>query len=251
MKATQRGIQSVEVAGQILQVFVEQAQPLTLKELAELVGISAAQVYTYLVSLTRVGILKRNPFTQEFEPGHLSFRLGVAGLYNLPKVREAIPQADELGRREGVNVFLAVWSRHGPTVVRYVEHGAVLNIGFRLGTVMSLTRTATGRLFSAFQPPSLSEDVIRNQTFTRDSLDIFRSEVFQRDLEVIRDQRISIARGYPTPSVSSICAPIFDVEGHLLLTLTAFSSVASFDERRIAEVAETIRFATERLSAQP
>lgn len=251
MKATQRGIQSVEVAGQILQTVVAQARPLTLKEIAELVDTPAAQVFTYLVSLTRVGLLKRNPFTQEFEPGPLSFRLGVAALHNLPKVREAMPVADELGRRLGLNVFLAVWSRHGPTVVRYIEHGMVLNIGFRLGTIMSLTRTATGRLFSAFQPQALCEEVIANQTFTRDSLDAFRSGQFQQELADIRAQRLSIALGYPTPSVSAFSAPIFDAEGRLLLALSVFSSATSFDEGRIAEVTEAIRLAADGLSAQP
>lgn len=250
MKSTQRGIQSVEVAGQILHTVVAQARPLTLKEIAELVDTPAAQVFTYLVSLARVGLLKRNPFTQEFEPGPLSFRLGVAALHNLPKVRQAMPVADELGRRLGLNVFLAVWSRHGPTVVRYLEHGAVLNIGFRLGNIMSLTRTATGRLFSAFQPQGLCEEVIASQAFTRDRLEDFRSERFQQELAQIREQRLSMALGYPTPSVTAVSAPIFDAEGRLLLALSLFSSAASFDAGRIAEVAEAIRTAADALSAQ-
>jgi len=250
MKATQRGIQSVEVAGQILQAVVAQARPLTLREIAELVETPSAQVFTYLVSLARVGILKRNPNTQAFEPGPLSFRLGIAALYSLPKVRAAMPVSDALGRRLGLNMFIAVWSRHGPTVVRYVEHGMVLNIGFRLGNVLSLTRTATGRLFSAFQPESLCEDVIRNQAFTRDSLDTFRSAQFQQDMEEIRSQSLSMALGFPTPAVSTISAPIFDEEGRLLLALSAFSSAASFDEERIAEVTAALRLAADGLSAQ-
>jgi len=251
MKVMQRGIQSVEVAGQILQAMVAQARPLTLKEIAELVDTPAAQVFTYLVSLARVGILKRNPNTQVFEPGSLSFRLGIAALHSLPKVRAAVPVSNALGHRLGLNVFLAVWSRHGPTVVHYIEHGMVLNIGFGLGDVMSLTRTATGRLFSAFQPRLLCEAVIRNQAFTRESLDTYRSRSFQQDLAEIRTQRLSIALGFPTPSVYAFSAPVFDAEGRLLLALSVFSSATSFDDGRIAEVTDTLRLAADGLSAQP
>lgn len=247
MKSPQRGVQSVEVAGQILRVIVEQARPIGLKEIADLIGTPPSQVYTYLVSLTRVGLLKRNDHTQAFEPGQLAFRLGVSALYRLPKVSEAIPIVNEIGRRLEVNVFVAVWSRHGPIVVHYAEHGAVLSIGFRLGTVLSLTRTATGRLFAAHQPAALCEAVILGQTFTRDSVEMFQSQAFKQDLTAIRDQRQSIAQGYPTPSVSTIAIPVFGDDGQLLLTMTAFSAAASFNPARIAEVAHELRLAAERL----
>lgn len=251
MKATQKGIQSVEVAGQILQTVVAQARPLTLKEIAELVDTPPAQVFTYLVSLTRVGMLKRNPTTQAFEPGPLSFRLGIAALHSLPKVRAAMPVSDALGNRLGLNAFIAVWSRHGPTAVRYLEHAMVLNIGFRLGDILSLTRTATGRLFSAFQPPALCEEVIRHKTFTRDSLEVFGSDQFQQDLAEIRNQRFSLLLGVPTPSVSAFSAPVFDSEGRMILALSVFGATASFDERRIAEVTSELRAAADELSTQP
>lgn len=250
MKSPQRGVQSVEMAGQILRVIVDQARPLSLKEIADLVETPPSQVYTYLVSLTRVGLLKRNDFTQAFEPGQLSFRLGVSALYRLPKVSEAIPVVNEIGRRLEVNVFVAVWSRHGPIVVHYAEHGAFLSIGFRLGTVLSLTRTATGRLFSAYQPVDLSEAVIRNQTFTRDSLEMFQSKAFKDDLIEIRKKGTSVAQGYPTPSVSTISVPVLDQDGRILLAMTAFSGAASFDSSRIAGVAAELRLACERLMSE-
>lgn len=251
MSSKQRGIQSVEIAGQVLQAIVANGGPLILKEIAELVDIPPARIFTYLVSLTRVGLLKRNPYTQEYEPGPLSFRLGVAALHNLPKVRLAIPAADELGQHLGVNVFLTVWSRHGPTVVRYKEHGMILDIGFRLGTVMALTRTATGRLFAAFMPEDRCKEVLREQSFTRDSLKTYESEQFKKELANIRQNRLAIERGWPRPSVTAIAAPIFDTEGNLLLTITAFSSSTSFDEERITEVARSITKACDKLSALP
>ncbi|MEH6412487.1 IclR family transcriptional regulator [Pseudomonas sp. NPDC089395] len=247
MKSSQRGVQSVEMAGLILRTIVEQSRPLSLKEIADLVETPPSQVYTYLVSLTRVGLLKRNDYTQAFEPGQLSFRLGVSALYRLPKVSEAIPIVNEIGRRLEVNVFVAVWSRHGPIVVHYAEHGTVLSIGFRLGTVLSLTRTATGRLFAAYQPQELSASVIENQTFTRDSLETFQSEEFKEVLDEIRSAGRSVAQGYPTPSVSTISIPVFNDAGCLLLTMTAFSAAASFDLARIAEVTNEMRAASERL----
>lgn len=70
MKSESRGIQSVEIAGQILRVLVDHSRPLTLSEIAERAGTTSAQIHNYLVSMTRVGLLKRDPQSQKFEPGH-------------------------------------------------------------------------------------------------------------------------------------------------------------------------------------
>ncbi|MDT1878516.1 IclR family transcriptional regulator, partial [Acinetobacter baumannii] len=65
-------------------------------------------------------------------------------------MEEAIAHIAALGQRLNVNMFLSVWGRFGPLVIDYREHGAVMNIGFRLGSVLSLTQTATGKLFAAY-----------------------------------------------------------------------------------------------------
>ena len=51
MKSEQRGIQSVEVAGHILRMMVEQSAPMSLTEIAERVDSAPAQIFSYLVSL--------------------------------------------------------------------------------------------------------------------------------------------------------------------------------------------------------
>ena len=86
MKSEQRGIQSVEVAGHILRMMVEQSAPMSLTEIAERVDSAPAQIFSYLVSLERTGMLKRDPVTQKYEPGSLSLRLGINALYAAPNV---------------------------------------------------------------------------------------------------------------------------------------------------------------------
>lgn len=73
----QRGIQSVEVGGRLLQALARQREPLGLTELAGEAQLSSAQAHTYLVSLTRLGLVKRDALTGNYEPGPLSLRLGL------------------------------------------------------------------------------------------------------------------------------------------------------------------------------
>ena len=81
---TQRGIQSVEVAGRLLQALAAARQPLPLVALAAAAELSSAQAHTYLVSLLRLGLIKRTPGDGHYESGPLALRLGMARLAQEP-----------------------------------------------------------------------------------------------------------------------------------------------------------------------
>lgn len=228
-----RGIQSVELAAEILNLVVSQARALTLTEIAELIDTSPSRAYTYLVSLTRTGLLVRDSLTMEFSPGPLSLRLGADALLNFPKVRALIPLADDFGKEHGVNLFLAVWTPYGPIAVRSIEWGDVLNIGFRQGALLSLSRTATGKLFAAYRDAQEVEQVIISQRLARERIDEFQSADFQSELGKIKTCRVSVSRGVPTPSVSAISVPVFDNSGQIVLAITAFGASRSFDEQYV------------------
>ncbi|HCU0529020.1 IclR family transcriptional regulator [Klebsiella quasipneumoniae] len=241
MKSESRGIQSVEIAGQILRVLVDHSRPLTLSEIAERAGTTSAQIHNYLVSMTRVGLLKRDPQSQKFEPGALALRLGVAALHSQSVVEEAIAHIAALGQRLNVNMFLSVWGRFGPLVIDYREHGAVMNIGFRLGSVLSLTQTATGKLFAAYHDREQCTEVINQQMFTRDKLDDYLSPAFQQQLAAIRRDKISIAQSYPLASITSLAVPVFAADNSLTLTISAFAAAHDLIGERLTMVSNALQ----------
>lgn len=241
MKSEQRGIQSVEVAGHILRMMVEQSAPMSLTEIAERVDSAPAQIFSYLVSLERTGMLKRDPVTQKYEPGSLSLRLGINALYAAPKVNAAIAAVERLGQQHQLNVFVAVWTRFGPMVIFYREYGMVMNLGFKQGSALSLTRTATGKLFAALMPEAACDEIIRAQTFTRDDRQLFSRDDFQQTLAHIREQGLSISRSVPTPSVSALSAPVLDGNGNLQLAISAFSASHQLDEQKLVTIGNLLK----------
>ncbi len=76
----QRGVQSVEVGGRLLAA---------LSALAEAAQLSMAQAHTYLVSLTRLGLVKHDALSGNYEPGPLALRLGLLNLEHQPAYRAA------------------------------------------------------------------------------------------------------------------------------------------------------------------
>ena len=55
----QRGIQSIEVGGQLLRALVHHGRPMALKDLAREAEMSPAKAHPYMVSFGRLGLIEQ------------------------------------------------------------------------------------------------------------------------------------------------------------------------------------------------
>ncbi|AUT76243.1 IclR family transcriptional regulator [Paraburkholderia hospita] len=247
----QRGIQSMEVGGRFLEYLADAGQPVTLAELSAQSGIPANQVFTYMVSLLRTGLVKRDPVTSRFEPGPLSLRLGLHALRMVPAVRHAMRPSSELATRVGQSVLLAAWGDRGPTVLQSIEPAASLHAGIHVGTVMSLVHSTTGRVFAAHKQTANLKDLVKAdigaQTPEGDRLTI---EQFENVLADIRKRGLARGEGMPIPGINSISAPVFDGSGDIVLVLTLFGVAGTFDVAWKGELATSLLATTRLLTEQ-
>jgi DNA-binding IclR family transcriptional regulator len=247
----QRGIQSMEVGGRFLQYLADAGKPVTLAELSAQSGIPANQVFTYMVSLLRTGLVKRDPVTSRFEPGPLSLRLGLHALRMVPAVRHAMRPSSELATRVGQSVLLAAWGDRGPTVLQSIEPAASLHAGIHVGTVMSLVHSTTGRVFAAYKQTANLKDLVKAdigaQTPEGERLTI---EQFDNVLADIRKRGLARGEGMPIPGINSISAPVFDGSGDIVLVLTLFGVAGTFDVAWKGELATNLLATTRLLTEQ-
>ncbi|MDR5783417.1 helix-turn-helix domain-containing protein [Caballeronia sp. LZ065] len=218
----QRGIQSVEVGARLLDALAMRREPLALSALADDAAMSTAQAHTYLVSLTRLGLVKRDALTGNYEPGPLSLRLGVMNLEQQPAYRAAAPRVAALALETGMSVAVSVAGPQGPTIVRYERGGQPLHVNLHVGTVMSLSATATGRIFRAFDAPASIAAMQAHQA---------EAEVpgSGARLDEIRARGIERGVDAPSPGVSSMSVPVFDAAQRMQLALTAIGPTGLCD----------------------
>ncbi|WP_206952543.1 IclR family transcriptional regulator [Trinickia acidisoli] len=236
-----RGVQSVEVTGRLLDVLARRGC-VGLAELAAVAGIAPAQVHTYLVSLARLGLVKRDAVLGDYEPGPLSLRLALHHLEHRPAYRAAAAEVASLAERSGCCIAVCTSGPHGPTIVRYEHAGASLHVNLHVGSVMSLTATATGRVFSAFLDKAQRRAMQPRAEGKRKE-----GEAFERELEAIRARGIERGIDAPTPAVSSMSVPVLDASGTLQLTLTAIGPSSTTDVEWNGGVAEALRASAQRI----
>ena len=155
----QRGIQSIEVGGQLLRALVHHGRPMALKDLAREADMSAAKAHPYMVSFGRLGLIEQDRTSGHYLLGPLALQLGLISLQQANPVHVATPLIAELAQEIGQTVAIAVWGDRGATIVRIAESPAPVHVNMRHGTVFSLTSTASGRLFGAY----LDADVVKAQ----------------------------------------------------------------------------------------
>ncbi|SEH46478.1 IclR family transcriptional regulator [Tardiphaga sp. OK245] len=252
MAKESRGIQSIEVGGELLQALVRNGEPMMLRDLAREAGMSPAKAHPYLASFSRIGLIEQDPSTGRYEFGALALELGIVTLRRLSAVRVATPAITALAGTIDHAVSLAIWGTHGPTVVRMEEPSHPVHIAMRVGSTVSLLETATGRIFAAFMPPATISAAL---TENLDRLSIgydpnrkIKGPAIDKILADIRTRGLARAVGEPLRGVNAFSAPVFDHSGEVVLAVTAMGAVGTFDVSWNSPIASALLDCTNAIS---
>ncbi len=237
-----RGIQSIEVGGQLLLALAHHGRPMALKDLAREAGMAPAKAHPYLVSFGKLGLIEQEPSSGRYGLGPLALQLGLISLQQFDPVRLATPMIEELALATGHTMAIAVWGNRGPTIVRVAEAPSPVHVAMRHGTVMSLRGTASGWLFAAHRPRDEVQAVLAQEAavggLTGAALD---QAAFEAKLDEVRRYGLSRVVDQAIPGVSALAAPVFNDRGELLLSITGIGPSATFDTAWDGTLAAAIR----------
>ncbi|MCM0608853.1 MAG: IclR family transcriptional regulator [Ideonella sp. WA131b] len=241
----QRGIQSIEVGGRLLQALARVGRPMALKDIAAAAGMAPAKAHPYLVSFGKLGLIAQDAASARYGLGPLALQIGLISLQQVDPLRLATEQLPALAQALGQTVGITVWGERGATVVRTEEAPSPVHVTMRHGAVMSLRGTASGRLFAAHLPRAVVRVAWRAET-GRAGFDA----AFVADLAAIRASGVSHVVDKAVVGVSGLAAPVFDGSGQMVLALTAIGATAGFDVRPLGVAARALRRCAQALSAQ-
>ncbi|MGG7565512.1 IclR family transcriptional regulator [Rhodovulum sp. DZ06] len=251
-KSEGRGVQSIELGARLLAALADEAEPLMLKDLAQLAGVAPAQAHAYLVSYRKIGLVDQDAETGRYRLGRFALDVGVARMRMSDPMRLASTAAIELSERTALNVALVVWGSFGPTVVQVQESGAQLNMNTRPGVVYSMTGTSSGQVFHAFLPEKVVKDALRAEKHDAKEDRRVGEERFvsKKDLERIRALGYAAIDKPPVPGISAISAPVFDHAGQMAMAITIIGQDHYLLPRAEAEFIPALLEATRELSAE-
>lgn len=250
----QHGIQSIEVGGRLLKVLAKARQPQMLRDLAAQADMPAAKAHRYLVSLARMGLVEQHVETGLYDLGAFALELGLSALARLDPVSVASGFLADLCRETGQTVALAVWANQGPTIVRWLGANTPVAASLRVGSVMPMTRSATGGVFLAYLPREMTAPFLKRELAENARRGLLPATQEEVDASIARSRAQGFARTSEfIPGISGIGVPVFDQSGDMALALVALGYSRPFDAAfaKISSVAlHTAAALSQRLGAK-
>jgi len=237
-------VQSAETGMVVLKGLAQLGGWASLSALAAHVAESPAKVHRYLASLIEEGLVAQSGSSQHYHLGAESIRIGLAAMRQADPIRIAEPSLLRLRESLEITCFVAVMGNKGPVIVRFEEPGLPVTVSVRVGSVMSLLWSATGRVFLALLDGSavraLADDELatspqelRAQLDIADPIGALRHEVRLAGCAIVRD---TYQRG-----ISAVAAPLYDHAGHVCAVITALGASGGFDPSTDGQIATAVR----------
>ena len=226
-----RGIQSIGVGFRLVRALIDARGPLPLKQLAAAAGMTASKAHPYLASFVQLGLLTQSEADGRYALGPTAMELGLAAIDQNDVVALGAEPMETLRAETGETVYLTVWGNRGPCIVRRLEGNRETPLSIRVGYVLPLTTSATGRTFLAHLPASQTQRLREEE---RDRLPLARGidpAALDALLPEIRAQRFATTKNQVFEGFGAVAAPVFNHEGRLAGVLSMVCPHAALDPR--------------------
>lgn len=219
----QSGIQSIDYITEILELFCNENASLSLKEIASALNDSPAKVFRYLVSLTRIGLLKKTAYN-EYVVGDLSLSLSFKALNGLDPIEQACRTGKQINRESSYGVAVSIWGSIGPTVIKTYEPVEGIYSKIRAGSVMSLINSSIGNTFAKYLPEHILRDALEIDNLRHSGVKLSMKErnEFINVMKSRQDQPLTLMVDRPSAGLSSISLPVFGISEEIQFVITAF-----------------------------
>lgn len=233
-----KGIQSLEVGMSVLECIERAGGPLSLTKIAQSCGMTASKTHFYLVSLSRVGLVSQDSLGGHYRLGPAALRLGLSALAQQDVVELARGEMARLSELTGDTVFLSVWGHAGATVISRFDGTNVAPLAVRVGAIMPLTSSATGRTFLAWLPEQHTKPILEREKPLPGRTSKARQPAA---LAQIRRDGFAITPGAVAPDMVAIAAPVFDYSKRVQCVLTITERTAHLGEADRIALARALR----------
>jgi DNA-binding IclR family transcriptional regulator len=224
-------VQSVEVGMSLLIALSRAGAATTLSRLAQMTDMPASKAHRYMKALIESGIVMQEEASGLYRLGPEALAIGFAAIREMDVASVSARPLAQLRDRIDETCMLAVWSNHGPAVVRMEPASGSVVINIRLGSILPLLISATGQIFSAYQDDKQTAHLIK-----RERADLLkqgkRDLVVQAETSIVQARQTGLAcvKSTLTPGVSAIAAPVFDHQGQLAGVFASMGPTGYFNE---------------------
>jgi DNA-binding IclR family transcriptional regulator len=214
----------------ILEAFRIDDQSLSLTQLARRTGISKASVYRLAQELLEWGMLERSGY--EYRLGMRAFELG-SRVPRFRVLRDAVrPAMEGLHHSTKETVHLAVLDGLEVLYLEKIVGTQQAARPSRIAGRLPLHCTATGKVFLAYGPGFLLEEVVARGLARVSPATVVTPAVLLEQVEGVRERGYAVEREETTAGYCSIAVPLLGSSGLILASISVTAPTYRADVTR-------------------
>jgi len=239
------GTQTVTRALDILFALAESNGTLSVGEIAEKVSIPESTTYRFIQILEQNGIVVRK--------GKGQIRLGMrildlARSLNQQMDKEllsiALSVMEDLTKSTNETSLLFIRSDTKAICLQNIKSKALIQFSVENGRILPLHSGASGKIILAYENDKLKKRILDQLPCQVDK------ELLIKELEQIRNQGYSITRGEVDSDVFAISAPILNVDGSIVASLSIAGPNYRCREENVLSMIDSVVKAAKRVSEE-
>ncbi|WP_165423202.1 IclR family transcriptional regulator [Ktedonosporobacter rubrisoli] len=225
-------VEAVLFVDQILSCFSVDTPALSGAEIARMLHIPKARIHRFLISMEQVGYVQRVAGAERYALGMRLYALGMLAVNGANYLERISTRAQELSERYGYTAVVGVLADNEFVAVRTFMPARSLGLAIHTGFRSPAYATAQGRVSLAFLPAEKLRSYFQTtelRSLTPETLT--DPQALQNELAIIRQQRFAIAHNQTALGATAIAAPIFDIQGQVMATLSLVWFTAELTSR--------------------
>lgn len=225
--------QSVIKALKLLDLFTEDDQELSLKEISHRANMPKPTAYRLLSALESCHFLhktKESEHDSRYRLGLKLLELGQLVSDQLELRGIALPFMEELAREINEVIHLVIVNQNEATYIEKVESSRALRLYTRIGKSTPLYMGSGPKLLLAFLPQERQEKILGEGElhYPGDHKPNNQKEL-RNELEKIREEGYACSIGEQDADTTGISYPIYDHLGHVIAALTVSGLSSHFE----------------------
>lgn len=235
-KSTMRSVHRVF---DVLECFIHNSQAISLKEIADMTGLSTSTVYRLSVALNERGYLNRRS-DKRYELGNMIAKLGYmkTGQMGIDFKVTARKYLLELQKKFNESISLYVIQDDKRLCIDRIESTHDLRRVIEVGSTFPLGVGAAGHILVAFMNQDFLDDLYLHVDLSED---LYRQ---------IKKDGYIITQGEREVGVCAVAAPIFNFSGKVIAALSLSGPSVRLDIRRLQEIALEVKAVAAKMSKE-
>lgn len=234
----------------IIELLADVADGMTLGEIARDLGRSQSEIYRMLTTLVQRGYVVRSTMDDRFS---LSLKMFTIAQRHAPVTRLleiAAPKMRALARQAWQSCHMAMESNGDIVIVASAESPGNWSLGLRVGSVIGLGNTGSGRVLAAFRGDAEVMDLIERHRPAVGEPALNKTDFFSH-VARIRDWRYERMPSQTATGVTNMAYPILDPSDRAVAVLNCpfLERIDEFNVPSIDEVHELYSALAGELSA--